>query len=66
VAQSYECGLQIEIRHNRDYRFAGALTLLFGSDDYAEALPSRERRDDCCSYTNPCPKALRYLVAKGR
>jgi hypothetical protein len=66
VAQSYECGLQIEIRHNRDYRFAGALTLLFGSDDYAEALPSRERRDDCCSYPNARPKALRYPVAKGR
>ena len=55
-----------EIGHNRDYRFAGAVTLIFGSDDYAEALPSRERRDDCCSYPNLCPKAPRYPVAKGR
>jgi hypothetical protein len=62
----YELGLQREIGHNRDYCFSGAFTLLFGTDDYAEALPPRERRDDCCSYPNPCPKALRNLVAKGR
>jgi hypothetical protein len=62
----YELGLQREIGHNGDYCFSGAVTLLFGTDDYAKALPSRERRDDRCSYTNPCPKALRYLVAKGR
>jgi hypothetical protein len=62
----YKCGLQREIRYDGDYRFAGAVTLVFGTDDYAEALPSRERRDDCCSYPNPWPKALRYPVAKGR
>jgi hypothetical protein len=58
--------LQREIGHNGDYCFSGAVTLLFGADDYAEALPSRERRDDCCSYPNARPKALRYPVAKGR
>jgi hypothetical protein len=62
----YECGLKREFRHNGDYRFAGAVTLVFSTDDYAEALPSRERRDDCCSHLNPCAKALRYPVAKGR
>jgi len=62
----YECGLQREIRHHGDYRFAGAVTLVFGIDDYAEALPSRERCDDRCSYPNSCTKVLRYPVAKGR
>jgi hypothetical protein len=62
----YECGLQREIRHNGDYCFAGAVTLVFGTDDYAEALPTRERRDDRCSHPNPGTKAFRYPVAKGR
>jgi hypothetical protein len=66
AAKLYECGLQGEIRHNGDYRFAGAVALVFGIDHYAEALPSREWRYDCCSYPNPCTKALRYPVAKGR
>ena len=55
-----------EIGHNRDYRFAGAFTLVFGSDDDAEALPSRERRDDRCSYPNARIETLGYPVAKGR
>jgi hypothetical protein len=58
--------LQREVRHNGDYLFAGAVTLVFGTDDYAEALPSRKRRYDCCSYPNPGTKTLRYPVAKGR
>jgi hypothetical protein len=66
TAQLHECGLQREIRHIRDYRFAGAVTLVFGADYYAEALPTRERRDDGCSYSNACTKAIRYPVAEGR
>ena len=58
--------MQREIRHNGDYRFAGEGTLVFGADDYAEALPTRERRDDSCSYPNARTKALWYPVAKGR
>jgi hypothetical protein len=58
--------LQREVRHNGDYRFAGAVTLVFGADDYAEALPTRERRDDGCSYPNARTKALWYPVAEGR
>jgi hypothetical protein len=58
--------LQREVRHNRDYRFAGPVTHVFGADDYAEALPARERRDDGCSYPNARAKALWYLVAEGR
>jgi hypothetical protein len=58
--------MQREIRYYGDDRFAGAVTLVFGADDYAEALPSRERRDDSCSYPNARTKALRYPVAKGR
>jgi hypothetical protein len=52
--------------YNGDYRFAGAVTLVFGADDYAEALPTRERRDDGCSYPNARTKALGYPVSKGR
>lgn len=62
----YECGLKREFRHNGDYRFAGAVTLVFSTDDYAEALPSRERRDDRCSYPNARTETLGYPVAKGR
>jgi hypothetical protein len=49
-----------------DYRFAGAVTLVFGTDDYAEALPTRERRDDSCSYPNARTEALGYPVAEWR
>lgn len=58
--------MQREIRHNGYYRFAGAVALVFGGDNYAEALPTRERRDDSCSYPNARTKALRYPVAEGR
>jgi hypothetical protein len=58
--------MQREIGHNRDYRFAGAVTLVFGSDDDAEALPPRERRDDRSSYANARNETLGYPVAKGR
>jgi hypothetical protein len=58
--------LQREIRHNRDYRFAGPVTLVFGADDYAEALPTRERRDDGCSYPNALTKALWDPVTERR
>ena len=58
--------MQRKIGYNGDYRFAGAVTLVFDADDYAEALPARERRDDGCSYPNARTKALWYLVAEGR
>jgi hypothetical protein len=44
--------LQTELRHHGDDRFAGAVTFVFGTDYYAEALPSGERRDDSSSDPN--------------
>ena len=58
--------MQREFGNNGDYRFAGAITLLFNTDDNAEALPTRERRDDGCSYPNARTEVLGYPVAKGR
>jgi hypothetical protein len=58
--------MQREFGNNGDYRFAGAVTLLFIADDYTEALPTRERSDDGCSYPNARTEVLGYLVAKGR
>jgi hypothetical protein len=57
--------MQREFRNNGDYRFAGAVTLFFGTDDYAEALPTRERRDDGCAYPNARTEVLGHPVAKG-